>query len=456
MEEYEPALPTPISVEYLLTRTEDEEFDRTLKGQNNIGETIAAFGTSHGGILLVGQDDLKRGGEVKGINETEFMGEYANARQNVSPPLHVRVECVDYQDKKLAIIQVQHAGTLRPCAYKGIYYGRKGDSSVKLSPREVQDYHLRYGRANPEDMPTHAKIEDVDGAELEVYSTLLKKSKSNILKSVSSDKGFLTARGVIILAKRPEDFLEGAFVELQRYDNMMGSPPVPVGSPIRISKPARQAIEKTVRSIEQFLPISRWYNGARMIQGPAVPVSVIREAVTNAIAHRNYSSHEHIRVRVYEDGFDISNPASITPRMWKEILSTQAPYHPNEGIYTFLNPALLYEGRGEGIWKIREELDKLGKVAPEFVVIGELPSTFYLRISLSPSRKKDARMRKLMKLLSHKSEITTSEVMKVLNVSRVTAITLLNKLVEQNMLEHTGSARSSKYLVTFNLRQSKL
>ncbi|MGH2639184.1 MAG: ATP-binding protein, partial [Rhabdochlamydiaceae bacterium] len=258
---------------------------------------------------------------------------------------------------------------------------------------------------------------------------------------------FVTIRGVIVLAKRPDEYLEGAFIEIQRYDNFLGSAPIPIGSAMKISKPARLMIEEAAAIIEQNLPVVRTYEGARMIQKPGIPSSIIREAVTNAVAHRNYRSHEHIRIRIYPDGFDVSNPAVITERMWADIMASQTTYHPNEGIYTFLNPAQLFEGRGEGIWKMREELQKLGKVAPEFKVIGAGPSSFYARISLTPAKSMDVKRRRLSELTARQNEITTSEVMKKLNVSRVTAINLLKELVVQGVLEHQGYRRGSKYIV---------
>jgi ATP-dependent DNA helicase RecG len=250
-----------------------------------------------------------------------------------------------------------------------------------------------------------------------------------------------------VLGKDPGQHLEGAFIEVQKYANAVGAPPVPIGPAIKISRPARQLIEEAAKIVEQNLPVSRTYSGVRMIEVPTVPLPIIRETITNAVAHRNYQSNEHIRIRIFDDGFDISNPAVLTRQMWMDIQTTHTTYHPNEGLYTFLKPALLYEGRGEGIWKIKEELQRLGRVAPEFKVIGEAPSTFYVRIGLSPTKARDARFQRINKMLMEREEITTSEVMKRLNVSRVTAIQMLNLLVEQGLLEHRGAARASKYIV---------
>ncbi|MBI2445676.1 hypothetical protein HYV43_04775 [Candidatus Micrarchaeota archaeon] len=422
-------------------------FDRTVGGQDSIGRKIAGFGTKNGGILLIGQQDFKHGGKVVGIAEEDFHTQFRNAIANIRPAPLTQQKIIDHAGTKLALIRVQDVGTLRPCAYNGDYYERKGDSTPKLGPEEIKRYHVLYGASNPEDMPTHATKLDLDQVELELYGQRLKKKESTILESVTNEKEYLTVRGVIILSKKPDDHLEGAFAEVQRYDNVMGTGPTPIGSPVKISRPARQMILELAGIIEQNLPVSREYQGAQMSQSPAIPSSVIREAVTNAVAHRNYRSHEHIRVRIFSDGFDISNPAAITQKMWEDIQNAQTTYHPNEGIYTFLNPALLYEGRGEGIWKIRTELERLGKTAPEFKVIGETPSTFYARISLNPAKKRDVRMQKLEAMMAKKKIITSSDVMKELKISRVTAISLLEKMAEKGRLEHQGSTRSSRYQV---------
>ncbi len=436
-----------INVADLLKRPEDEFFDRTRGGQDNIGKAIAGFGTKHGGLLLVGQEDFKHGGGLSGISDEEFQKEFTNAISNVKPTPLTRQKIVHIDGKKVAVVSIQDVGSSRPCSYGGIYYERKGDSTARLNPDEVKSYHLLYGSANAEDMPTHAKRGDVDDSELILYSSIMGKSKENVLETVISQKGFLTVRGAVVLAAKPVEFLEGAFVEVQRYDSVMGSPPVPIGSALRISMPARQMIEETAKTIEQNLPVSRAYEGAKMIQSPAIPSSVIREVITNAVAHRNYRSHEHVRVRIYSDGFDVNNPALINERMWADILANQTTYHPNEGVYTFLSPTQLYEGRGEGIWKVRQELERLGKASPEFKLIGDSPSAFYVRINLSPAKRKDVKRQKLDEIVSKKKEITSSEVMARLKVSRVTAITMLGKLVEQGRLEHQGSTKTSKYIV---------
>ncbi len=432
-----------LPIEELIKHKEDETFDRTESGQDSIGKKIAGFGTKNGGVLLVGQKDFKNGGEVLGINK-EFHREFSQAISNVKPTPLTKSKIIKYQDKELALIQIKDVGELRPCAYKKTFYERKSDSTITLPPEEVRRYHITYGGVNIENLPTHASKKDIDEREIIKYEKLLGKTRENILGSITSNKS-LTIRGVVSLSKRPCDYLEGVFIEIQKYDNVIGSPPIPIGTSIKLSKPASLLIDETTNIIVQNLPIERIYNGAKMIEKPVIPLSVIREVVTNAVAHRNYRSNEHIRIRIFADCFDISNPAVVSEKMWEDILSNHYTYHPNEGLYTFLNPKHLYEGRGEGIWKIKEELSRLRRLAPEFKVLGDTPSSFYVNISLIASITQDIKMAKLSSMVKNLKSLTSSKVMKQLGVSRVTAIKMLNRLVEEGFLYHEGNTKTSKY-----------
>ena len=206
-------------------------------------------------------------------------------------------------------------------------------------------------------------------------------------------------------------------------------------------------IEEATQVLLQNLPLERRYEGARMIESSIIPVSIIREVITNAIAHRNYRSSEHVRIRIFADCFDIANPAVVSEKMWVDILSSHSTYHPNEGLYIFLNSKQLYEGKGEGIWKIREELERLRRIEPEFKVIGDSPSSFYVKINLIPKISKDVKMLKLVSIVRKNEIITSSKVMKYLGVSRVTALKMLNKLVKEDLLEHEGTTKTSKYSI---------
>lgn len=81
----------------LITYPEGELFDRTISDQENIGVRIASFGTKNGGIILVGQKDLKEGGEIIGIDEEEFQRTFSQAISNVKPTPLTQSKIIGYK-----------------------------------------------------------------------------------------------------------------------------------------------------------------------------------------------------------------------------------------------------------------------------------------------------------------------------------------------------------------------
>jgi ATP-dependent DNA helicase RecG len=74
----------------------------------------------------------------------------------------------------------------------------------------------------------------------------------------------------------------------------------------------RELIDKTVGLIELYLPVASVIEGARRKETRLIPHKVIREAVVNAVAHRDYSlSTRKIQVRLFRDRLEISSPGRL-------------------------------------------------------------------------------------------------------------------------------------------------
>src|SRR3989338_3707646 len=125
-----------LSADKLIKYSEGELFDRTSCDQENIGIRIASFGTKNGGVILVGQRDLKEGGEIVGIDEDEFQRAFSQAISHVKPSPLTQSKIIEHKGKKLALIEIRDVGELRPCAYKKNFYERKGESCLPLQPEE--------------------------------------------------------------------------------------------------------------------------------------------------------------------------------------------------------------------------------------------------------------------------------------------------------------------------------
>ena len=111
------------------------------------------------------------------------------------------------------------------------------------------------------------------------------------------------------------------------------------------------------------------------------PITAVREAVLNALIHRDYSIHTEgmpITLEMYEDRIEISNPGGLYGRIRVDQLGKVQPDTRNPVIATALETLNVTENRYSGIPTIRQELKNYGLKEPEFIdQRGHFTTVFY-------------------------------------------------------------------------------
>jgi hypothetical protein len=99
-----------------------------------------------------------------------------------------------------------------------------------------------------------------------------------------------------------------------------------------------------------------------------IPRDVIREAISNAVSHRDYKAMGTVQVRVRKDSVEITNPGSFPPDFsWDAFLDSDGASSPNDAfIAYFLTIQLAFEGIGRGFRIFREYIKQNGKDAISF------------------------------------------------------------------------------------------
>ncbi len=106
------------------------------------------------------------------------------------------------------------------------------------------------------------------------------------------------------------------------------------------------------------------------------PESVIREAIVNAIAHRDYFSKDAIQIYIFDNRIEITNPGSLPKGLTKELFGTISVQR-NPIIYRFLRDYGYVEGLETGIPRMKNAMRKRGLADPQF----KFTETFF-RITL--------------------------------------------------------------------------
>jgi ATP-dependent DNA helicase RecG len=210
-------------------------------------------------------------------------------------------------------------------------------------------------------------------------------------------------------------------------------------------------VTATAEFVKTFLPTKERVEGIQRIEEPAVPEFVLREAIVNAIAHRDYENPGEILIRIFDDRLELLNPGAPTPEEWKKILTSAIPLHRNPRIYEFLREANLGEGVGQGIPEIKKRLKQAGAGEAVFSIIRD---SFNLTIPYKKTRagSLDELMQKTLEIGLREKKVTSTRVRKELDVSLPLTLRILNELVKQGFAAHKGGGRTSHY--EFNNQQN--
>jgi ATP-dependent DNA helicase RecG len=143
-----------------------------------------------------------------------------------------------------------------------------------------------------------------------------------------------------------------------------------------------QQIDQAEAFFKQYIPIAAHMEGFHRIDEPEYPLEALREAVVNAVVHRDYSLQgEAIRIFYYADRIEIRNPGLLMPGITlNELRHGKARSKPRNPILTTALrdfPGGYMERVGSGISFMINQMRELGKPDPQFREQGEFIVTFY-------------------------------------------------------------------------------
>jgi ATP-dependent DNA helicase RecG len=180
------------------------------------------------------------------------------------------------------------------------------------------------------------------------------------------------------------------------------------------------------------------------------PEDALREALLNAVSHKDYAGCTPIQIRVYSDRIKIWNEGQL-PENWTvdDLLQEHSsrPYNPDIANAFFRSGYV--ESWGRGIEKITEQCTAAGLPAPQFSPKG---SDFWVTFRKDIYNKEELSNRGLnerqvdaLLFFKSKGEITSSEYAEKYNVTDRTARTDLTELVEKELLKKQGETKLATY-----------
>ena len=432
----------------LLEQGESEtvEFKETL--DNEALETVAAFANTRGGTLLIGIAD---DGRVKGaILGKETLRDWAN-RIALATHLHPHISSRTSEDKTIVLVVVAES-PLKPVPCRGRYFKRVGKSNRRMTDEDLTRAVLeKVGITWDEVVEPRATLDDLDPEQLRRFRNRCNQKGRRSIPSDEGDATILEKLGlirdgqllraaVLLFGKAPQRLYSSALVKIGRFRSS-----TLIVDDREIYGTLFDQVDATMGYFREHLQTRFEFHGepAREVIWE-YPLEALREAITNAVCHRDYLDTTHIEVRWYDDRIVFFNSGELLAPLHLEDLKQVHPSVPrNHKIAEMFFYAGWIEQWGSGIRKMLDECASAGLPEPEFEErTGGLWLTFRKDVWTEEhlrSLELNERQIKAMLYVREKGRITNAEVQQLYQVSKRTATDDLRQLETRGLLERMGT-----------------
>lgn len=320
----------------LLTHREGSQLEFKLDdvAPKDVAKVMVAFANHEGGRILFGVDD---DATVVGVRRTgieEWL--YNIARDKIRPAINPTFDLLrDIGDgRDVVVVSVDPGITVHQRWHnnRGQYYIRTGSESREPSPDELQRLFQRRGTLRAELQPvTAATVDDLDAARLEAYFRDIREQelpppgieRDRILTTLDLLAEGMTGlrpscAGMLLFGREPAAFLGQAVIDLIAFAGE--EPDYDIIDREEVNRPLVRldrdgvsdlgAIEHAVRFVSNHMRVATdLADGTRRDVHTSLPIEPIREAVVNAVAHRDYLMEgATVQVRVFSSGMEVVSP----------------------------------------------------------------------------------------------------------------------------------------------------
>ena len=334
---------------------------------------ICGFANAQGGLLVIGKNDR---GEVVGVNDPlRLLEEIPNKTQSL---LGIVVNVDLQSEERGEYLEIRVEPHPNPISYKGEYHYRSGSTKQVLRGAALNRFLLgKHGR-NWDDTPMPGiGLRELDGRTLDEFrqrgvasdrmpATIVGESDGNLIELLHLREGeHLRRAAVLLFHPDPTRFFAGAFVKIGyfRSETELAYQDVVEGSLF-------VQVDRTVELLRtKYSKAEISYEGILRRETPPTPGEALREAVLNAVAHRDYRNSAPIQIRVYDNRISLWNPGTL-PFDWTldKLLETHPSAPHNPGIANGFFRAGMIEAWGRGIRHIVETCQAAGTAQPKWFV----------------------------------------------------------------------------------------
>lgn len=366
-----------MTIEELLKLKEGENYEFKEAKRHFEFDRLAQYGCSlsneGGGRVILGISD-KRPRVIVG---SLAFDQPERTRRGLIDLLHIKVDFEQLEENGKRVLVFIFAGRPigLPVQVNGIAWWRDGDSLVPMPPEELRSIYAESAHDFSADICPGATLSDLDKTAVELFrDRWIDKTHLTRLKTLSQEQLLRDCEAVL-----SDGITYAALILFGKHDSLgrylAQSETIFEYRASDASGPAQQREEyregfflyydKLWRLINIRNDKQHYQDGLFVFDIPTFNERVVREAILNAICHRNYQLCGSVFVRQYRDRLVIDSPGGLLPGITlQNILDRQAPR--NRRIAELLEKCGLVERSGQGMNLIYEFSIREAKPLPDF------------------------------------------------------------------------------------------
>ena len=380
----------------LKTETQTIELKSANQGcPTKLFDSLSSFSNQdEGGIIIFGIDE-KDNYTIKGVYDAQDLQKKVTEQcKQMDPTVRALFTVCEIDGKVVVSAEIPSVDiSERPVFYKGVgrikgSYVRVGESDEPMSEYEIYSYEA-FRKRTRDDIRTieNGKLNLINEKRMEDYLLAVKKERKNLADNVPDSEilelmgitkdGIPTLAGLMTFSKYPQAYFPQLCITAVSLPGTEHGSIGDDGERFIDNKRITGAISDMLEDAVEFVrKNSRTKtiideNGFRADK-PEYPIKAVREAILNALVHRDYSIHTEnvpIRIEMYRDRMEIINSGGLYGKISIDALGKVHPETRNAVLANMLELLKVTENRYSGIPTMRKEFAKAGLPAPVFSVL---------------------------------------------------------------------------------------
>ncbi len=450
------------------------EFKREVpKKSEKYIKSVIAFANTAGGKIVIGVDDETH--EIVGVDKNEVFKIMDGVTNTISdmcyPQIFPNIE-VDTIDGKSVIVIEIYPGASRPYYIKSL--GKENGTYIRVSgtsrPADeaiLKDLELQGTHNSFDEMVCIGQKYDAEKAEklcvaikrymVEAVKTKSEKEKVKdvtiqnlinwgIIKNV--DGTMVPTNAFVLLTDNTFPF---AKIQCALFK---GTERVVFIDKRDFEGPLYEQIEEAYEFVLKHINLGAKIRGLVREDAYELPTEAIREAIVNAITHRNFLDRACVQVAVYDDRVEVTSPGMLYGGLTIEQIKEGGSKIRNRCIAEVFSRMKIIESWGTGIKRMFSSCKEYGVREPELLEIGDSfrvnlyrPSYHEvhqssLKSSLKSSPKDvNQTQQKILHMIKENPKITQTAMAEKLDITPRAVKKNIKELVENGLVERVGSAR---------------